>query len=118
MPWPELLWIVPIGLALPWMYRGAANDDRQSGAAIVSRLTENGHLVFANYRIHDGRYVITHVEADPALRGTGAAARLMEAIVAHARANNLTGAALLLCGGLVRPPSRGRAILSVELPIF
>ena len=48
-------------------------------------LAEDGHIVFANYRTHDGRYVLTHVEADPALRGTGAAARLMEAIVAHAK---------------------------------
>ncbi|HWF63864.1 MAG TPA: GNAT family N-acetyltransferase [Rhizomicrobium sp.] len=51
-------------------------------------LGEDGHIVFANYRTHDGRYILTHVEADPALRGTGAAARLMEAIVAHAKENN------------------------------
>ncbi len=50
---------------------------------------ENDLTVFANYRTHDGRTVITHVEADPALRGTGAAARLMQAIVDHARAKNL-----------------------------
>ena len=50
---------------------------------------ENGLTVFANYREQDGRYVLTHVEADPALRGTGAAARLMEAIVDHARAHQL-----------------------------
>jgi hypothetical protein len=52
-------------------------------------LKEDGHVVFANYRNHDGRYILTHVEADRELRGTGAAARLMEAIVAHARANSL-----------------------------
>lgn len=52
-------------------------------------LEENGHLVFAAYRAHDGRYVLNHVEADPELRGTGAAGRLMEAIAAHARANHL-----------------------------
>ncbi|MBS0280397.1 MAG: N-acetyltransferase [Proteobacteria bacterium] len=52
-------------------------------------VVENGLTVFANYREHDGRYVLTHVEADPALRGTGAAARLMQAIVDHARAKNL-----------------------------
>ncbi len=52
-------------------------------------LEEKGRLVFANYRTHDGRYVLTHVEADPELRGTGAAARLMEAITAYARANGL-----------------------------
>lgn len=51
-------------------------------------MTENGHLVFANYRTHDNRYILNHVEADPELRGKGAAARLMEAIAAHARANN------------------------------
>jgi predicted GNAT family acetyltransferase len=51
--------------------------------------TENGLIVFANYREHEGRYVLTHVEADPGLRGTGAAARLMAAIVAHARAHGL-----------------------------
>ncbi|HKD46457.1 MAG TPA: GNAT family N-acetyltransferase [Rhizomicrobium sp.] len=50
---------------------------------------ENGRLVFANYRTHDGRYVLTHVEADPELRGTGAAARLMESVAAHARLHNL-----------------------------
>jgi len=50
---------------------------------------ENGLAVFANYREHDGRLILTHVEADPALRGTGAAARLMEAIVGHARAHDL-----------------------------
>jgi predicted GNAT family acetyltransferase len=51
--------------------------------------TENGLLVFAEYRRHDIRYVLNHVEADPKLRGTGAAPRLMEAIVAHARVNGL-----------------------------
>jgi uncharacterized protein len=50
---------------------------------------ENGLAVFADYRAHDGRYVLTHVEADPGLRGTGAAARLMAAIVAHARGHGL-----------------------------
>ena len=47
---------------------------------------ENGLTVFANYREHDGRYLLTPVEADLAMRGTGAAARLMQAIVEHARA--------------------------------
>ena len=52
-------------------------------------LEENGLLVFANYRNSEDRYVLTHVEADPALRGTGAASRLMQAIADHARANKL-----------------------------
>ena len=46
---------------------------------------ENGKMVFADYRIRDGVYLLNHVEADPALRGSGAAARLMEAIADHAR---------------------------------
>jgi predicted GNAT family acetyltransferase len=52
-------------------------------------LEENGLLAWANYRIHDGKYLIPHVEAEPPLRGTGAAGRLMQEIVAHARENKL-----------------------------
>lgn len=52
-------------------------------------LEENGLLAWANYRIRDGQYVIPHVEADPALRGNGAAGRLMQQIVEHARTNQL-----------------------------
>ncbi|HEX4273680.1 MAG TPA: GNAT family N-acetyltransferase [Rhizomicrobium sp.] len=52
-------------------------------------LIENGLVVFADYRTRDGKYLLPHVEAEPALRGTGAAGRLMEAIVAHARAEKL-----------------------------
>jgi uncharacterized protein len=52
-------------------------------------LTENGFLARADYRVQGSRYVISHVEAEPPLRGTGAADRLMDAIVAHARANKL-----------------------------
>lgn len=52
-------------------------------------LVENGLTVFADYRRHDARIVLTHVEADPGLRGTGAAARLMEQLVAHARTEKL-----------------------------
>lgn len=52
-------------------------------------LAENGLTVFADYRRHDNRYILVHVEADPALRGTGAAGRLMSGIVALAREKNL-----------------------------
>ena len=52
-------------------------------------LHENGLLAWAEYRIRDGRYILPHVEADPPLRGTGAAGRLMQQIVDHARANRL-----------------------------
>ena len=52
-------------------------------------LEENGLLAWAEYRIRDGHYVIAHVEAETPLRGTGAAGRLMEQIVEHARAGQL-----------------------------
>ena len=52
-------------------------------------LVENGLTVFAQYRQHDSRYIIVHVEADPALRGSGAAGRLMTDIVALAREKKL-----------------------------
>jgi hypothetical protein len=50
---------------------------------------ENGLLVWANYRIRDGKFQLPHVEADTALQGTGAAGRLMQEIVDHARAGQL-----------------------------
>ncbi|HKQ11683.1 MAG TPA: GNAT family N-acetyltransferase [Rhizomicrobium sp.] len=50
---------------------------------------ENGLRVWATYRIRDGQYQLPHVEADPPLRGTGAAGRLMQEIVEHARARQL-----------------------------
>lgn len=50
---------------------------------------EDGKLVFASYRFREGVYALVHVEADPALRGTGAAGRFMAALIAHARANGL-----------------------------
>jgi predicted GNAT family acetyltransferase len=46
-----------------------------------------GGIVFATYRRHPGRLVIDHVEAPPALRGTGAAGAFMEALAAKARAD-------------------------------
>jgi predicted GNAT family acetyltransferase len=52
-------------------------------------LSEKGLLAFCNYRLKGDAVLLTHVEADPALRGTGAAGRLMEAIVTHARAQGL-----------------------------
>jgi uncharacterized protein len=48
--------------------------------------TEDGKLAFANYRIAGGTLVITHVEADPALRGKGAAGRLMDGMLKEVRA--------------------------------
>lgn len=52
-------------------------------------LDVDGQIVFASY-LRDGDTVqIRHVEAPPALRGTGAAGRLMEGIVGIARAEKL-----------------------------
>jgi len=49
-------------------------------------MLEDGQTVFADYRRSGGRLIIDHVEAPPALRGTGAAGRFMEALAIHARA--------------------------------
>ena len=51
--------------------------------------TEQGMTSFSDYRERDGRLLLTHVEAPVALRGTGAAGRLMQATVDHARAEGL-----------------------------
>ncbi len=47
---------------------------------------ENGLTAFATYHRNGLHVVIPHVEAPLALRGTGTASRLMEGIVARARA--------------------------------
>ena len=39
-------------------------------------LEEQGAHAWADYRVQDGRLIIPHVEADYALRGTGAAGRV------------------------------------------
>ena len=49
-------------------------------------LEENGQVAFANYHRSGTHLVIPHVEAPPSLRGTGTASRLMEGVVAAARA--------------------------------
>ncbi len=50
---------------------------------------EKGGMVYASYRLRDGVHALVHVEADPALRGTGAADRFMAALVAHGRGEGL-----------------------------
>ena len=49
-------------------------------------LEENGEVAFATYHRNHLHVIVPHVEAPMALRGTGAASRLMEGIVARARA--------------------------------
>ncbi len=48
-------------------------------------MLESGQTVFADYRLADGRLFIDHVESPVALRGSGAAGRLMALIAEHAR---------------------------------
>lgn len=52
-------------------------------------LEEQGALAFADYRRQGDRLVIFHVESAPRLRGTGAAGRLMQGVVAAAKAEGL-----------------------------
>ncbi len=51
-------------------------------------LDVNGQIVFANYRRQGETVIITHVEAPVALRGSGAAGRLMQGIVGILRQRN------------------------------
>ncbi|MET4682410.1 GNAT family N-acetyltransferase [Brevundimonas faecalis] len=46
--------------------------------------------VWADYAVRGEARVILHVEAHPALRGSGAASRFMQALADHARAEKLT----------------------------
>lgn len=45
--------------------------------------------VWADYAVQGDARVILHVEAEPALRGGGAAGRFMRALAEHARAEGL-----------------------------
>jgi len=53
-------------------------------------LSEQGAVVFADYRRVGDQLFIDHVEAPPQLRGTGAAGRFMEALAAEAKDKRLT----------------------------
>ena len=50
----------------------------------------DGQVVFADYSRRGNDLIIPHVEAPPALRGTGAAGRLMQAVVEQARSEGTT----------------------------
>lgn len=58
-----------------------------SGDRIIMRADEGE--VFADVAREAGTWLVTHVEADPALRGTGAADRFMRALVDHARTSGV-----------------------------
>lgn len=66
-----------------------ADAFRDDTAAGRFELDVDGRKAFAIYRRDGGSLVIDHVEAEPALRGTGAAGRLMEKVVAVAKAEAL-----------------------------
>jgi predicted GNAT family acetyltransferase len=62
---------------------------RDNPARSRFELEVDGQLAFADYRRRGDTLMIPHVEAAPPLRGTGAAGRLMEAVMAAARAEGL-----------------------------
>ena len=53
-------------------------------------LVEGEQIVFADYRVSGHSLIIDHVETPPALRGAGAAARLMALVAGHAEQAGLT----------------------------
>nr|WP_144291629.1 GNAT family N-acetyltransferase [Rhodoligotrophos appendicifer] len=71
-------------------------DVRDNAEKSRFELAVDGDIVFANYRRSGSSVVITHVEAPPKLRGTGAADRLMRGIVKEVDAQGLE--IVPLCG--------------------
>ena len=57
-------------------------------AASQYELDIDGQTVFARYRKSEGVLTIQWVESPPALRGTGAAGRLMKLVAAEAKARS------------------------------
>ncbi len=60
---------------------------RDNAAASQYELDIDGEIVFARYKKADGVLTIFWVEAPPALRGTGAAGKLMKLLAQEAIAN-------------------------------
>ena len=69
----------------------AVRDNREKSRF---ELEEGGLTAVADYRRQGDHLLITHVEAPPALRGTGTADRLMTGVVAAARAEGVKVAPL------------------------
>jgi len=82
------------------------NDNAAAGRL---EMVEAGVTVFADYRRAPGQLIIDHVEAPEALRGTGAAGRLMAAIADLARRDGLqiTPLCSYAAAWLKRRPDRG-----------
>lgn len=64
-------------------------DVRDNPSRSRFELEVDGLVVFAAYRRRPGLLAITHVEAPPVLRGTGAAGRLMQGVAERARAEGV-----------------------------
>ena len=64
-------------------------DVRDNAAESRFELATDGLTSWADYRRADGLLFIDHVEAPAPLRGTGAAARLMEGVAEAARAEGM-----------------------------
>ncbi len=62
---------------------------RNNAEAARYELDEQGQTSWADYRLQGERLYIDHVESPPALRGTGAAGRLMKALAQDARNRGL-----------------------------
>lgn len=69
-------------------FRDLAADRRFQQAFAAADGAE--HPVWAEYAVRGQSRVILHVEAHPALRGTGAAGRFMQALAEYARAEKIT----------------------------
>jgi len=69
------------------------NDNREKSRF---ELTEGQDTVIADYHINDKTLYIDYVESPTALRGTGAAGRLMEGIMSQAAKDGL--AVVPVCG--------------------
>jgi predicted GNAT family acetyltransferase len=65
------------------------SDLRNDTANARYEMDEQGQTSWADYRLSGDRLYIDHVESPPALRGSGAAGRLMAALAADARAKGL-----------------------------
>ncbi|MDP3493778.1 MAG: GNAT family N-acetyltransferase [Hyphomonadaceae bacterium] len=63
------------------------SDLRDNTEASQYELDVNGETAFARYRKEDGVLTILWVEAPPALRGTGAAGKLMGLVAEEATRN-------------------------------
>jgi uncharacterized protein len=52
-------------------------------------MDEEGMTSWADYQMRDGRLYLLHVESPPALRGSGAAGRLMKALAEDVKGQGL-----------------------------